>query len=695
MSRVPLRMQLTQTDCAAACLAMLLSAFGRRTGVAEARAHLPENADGATLRDLIQAGAAFGLRLRPFRVPTTAGLPTPFIAHWEGDHFVVVERVRPGRVDIADPAQGRRQVPDFGASVLLADVPEALTPAGRTRPAWLPLVTGALRDRRLLAGVVLASIAVQGLGMVVPLFTKLVVDGAASTGALVVAAAATVAVHMLLTQVRSLLLIRVRTGVAGAMMRRLVTHSFALPYSFFQRRTSGDLLSRLSAVAVLRDLVTERSLALVLDLLTSLGYLAVLAVAAPWLALLTAVVATAQAAVTVLVGRVGLQRTFEALHASSQTQTSLVESISGIEGVKASGDEDAAVARWHLRYEQELTAAAGRDRALAGAQAVTGGLQLALALGVLVVIAFRSGSAELGTLLALAALATSAITPLASLLATVQQLHMAYGHLDRIADVLGTPPEPTGGLRPAITGAIELRGVTAGYDRRHPVLRDVSLRVPAGARVAVVGRSGSGKTTLGRMLLGLLEPATGSITFDGVPLDRIDRSWLRRHFGVVTQQTHLFAGSVAENIGGGAHGLPEGLGGDVERAARMAAIHDEIAAMPLGYATNIGEAGRRLSGGQRQRIALARALFRRPRLLLLDEPTASLDAVTEERISTNIAGLACTQIVIAHRLSTIRDADLIVVLDEGRVAEVGTHDDLVARAGVYADLIAHQATPVG
>ncbi|MBB5781586.1 peptidase domain-containing ABC transporter [Nonomuraea jabiensis] len=686
---MPLRMQLTQTGCGAACLAMLLSALGRRTSVAEARAHLPDNADGASMRDLIQAGAMFGLRLRPFRVPALTGLPTPFIAHWEGDHYVVVERIRRGWVDVADPARGRRRVPDFGTAVLLAEVPETLTPARRGRAPWLPLVTRALRDRRLLTSVVLASIAVQGLGSVVPLATKLVVDGTATGGALAVVATLAVVAHILLTQVRALLLIRLRTSVAGNMMRALVTHSFALPYLFFQRRTSGDLLSRLGAVAVLRDLVADRSLAFGLDLLTGLGYLAVLAVAAPWLALMTALVAAAQAAVTMMVGRVGLRRTFEALHASSLTQTTLVESISGIEGVKASGEEDAAVQRWSHRYERELTAAAGRDRALAGAQAVTEGLQVALALGVLVIIAFRSTSAELGTMLALGALATSTITPLAGLLGTVQQLHMAYGHLDRIADVLGTPVEPTGGLRPAITGATELRGVTAGYDRRHPILRDVSLWVPAGARVAVVGRSGSGKTTLGRVLLGLLEPAEGGITFDGVPLERIDRSWLRRHLGVVTQQTHLFAGSVADNIRGGSD---ESRGGDVEWAARMAEIHDEIAAMPLGYATNIGEAGRRLSGGQRQRIALARALHRRPRLLLLDEPTASLDAVTEERIRKNIAGLDCTQIVIAHRLSTIRDADLIVVLDRGRVVEAGTHDALVARAGAYADLIAHQAT---
>jgi ABC-type bacteriocin/lantibiotic exporter with double-glycine peptidase domain len=301
-----------------------------------------------------------------------------------------------------------------------------------------------------------------------------------------------------------------------------------------------------------------------------------------------------------------------------------------------------------------------------------------------------SGSSSLGELLALAALASSAIAPLASLLGTIQQIHLAFAHLDRVADLLAARPEPADGARPTLRGEVTVEGVSAGYDPRFPVLRDVTLRVPSGARLAVVGGSGSGKTTLGRVLLGLIEPFDGEVGFDGVPLHRLDPRHLRRQVGVVTQQAHLFSGTVAETIAFGDSSIRRS---EIEEAARLAEIHDEISSMPLGYGTHIGESGGRLSGGQRQRLALARALARRPRILLLDEPTSSLDALTEERIRVNLAGLGITQIVIAHRLSTIRDADMIAVLDGGRVVEMGTHDDLMSRGMRYAELVSLQAAP--
>ncbi|WP_036333272.1 peptidase domain-containing ABC transporter [Microbispora sp. ATCC PTA-5024] len=701
--RVPLRMQQTQTDCGAACLAMVLGALGRRTSIAEVWRHLPESADGATLRDLIGAATAFGLRLRAFRLaPDQAeGLPTPFVAHWEQSHFVVVERVDARGVVVADPASGRlrlsreRFAESYSGTVLVPDVPERLTPPepGRSSArAVLSTLARAFTERRLILQVVAATALVQLFGLAVPLFTKLVVDGGAlSPGALGLAAAVAVAAHLLVSRVRSVLLIRLQTGVAAALMRRLVGHVLALPYGFFQRRTSGDLLSRLSAVSGIRNMIAERSLALLFDLLTALSYLVALAVAAPGIAALTAAAAAAQTAVVALFAGRSVQLAYAGLHATSATQTSLVESLSGIEALKAAGAEDGAFERWQACHRRELETSAERDRTVVTIQAATEALQLALALGLLVVVrAQLPGSSSLGDLLALAAMAGAAIAPLSSLLGTVQQIHLAFAHLDRVADLLAAAPEPSGGLRPALRGAVEVRGVSAGYDPRFPVLHDVSLRIPAGARVAVVGGSGSGKTTLGRVLLGLVEPARGEVRFDGLPLPDLDPRHLRRQVGVVTQQPHLFSGTVLDTI---AFGDPSVTPAVAEEAARLAEIHDEIRAMPLGYRTHIGESGGRLSGGQRQRLALARALARRPRVLLLDEPTSALDALTEERIRLNLAGLGITQIVIAHRLSTIRDADLIVVLEGGRVVETGTHDELLSHGRRYAGLVSLQATP--
>ncbi|MEN3536407.1 peptidase domain-containing ABC transporter [Microbispora sp. ZYX-F-249] len=704
--RVPLQMQLTRSECGAACLAMVLGGLGRRTSLAEVREYLPEGVDGVSLREMIQAGARFGLRLRACRAPmdTLAGLPAPFIALWENNHFVVVERVTPRGVSVLDPARGRRRLSrrqfraGYSGTVLLADAPSGLTPAVRSRP-WRvlrPLVVPALANRGLIIAVLLASLGTQLAGLAVPVFTKLVVDRPVETDVTTLSAAAfcVVAAHALIAWTRAWALIRLQTSVAAEMMRRLVGHTLALPYRFFQRRSRGDLLSRLSGVAMLRDLLTEQALAFLFDLFTAVTYLALLLVASPGMAVLTLAAATLQAGVVLVTARRGTHLALAALHTNASTQSALVDSLAGIEAIKATGGEAAAVARWRERHDEELATGAARNRHVAGVQAASHALGMALDLGLLVAVFATAGhGATLGDQLALVSLAASAAAPLTSLLGIVYQLQLAAAHVGRIADLIGAEPERQGGVRLAggLRGAITVTGLSTGYDARSPVLRDVSLRVPPGARVAIVGASGSGKTTLGRALIGLVEPSSGQIRFDGVPLEDLDRRWLRRQVGVVTQQPHLFAGTVMANIAGFS-GLSRQ---EAEYAARLAEIHDEIVRLPQGYDTDVGEGGGRLSGGQRQRLALARALAGRPRILLLDESTASLDAATEERIRRNLLRLGQTQIIIAHRLSTIRDADLIVVLDRGRLVEAGTHDDLMAYGAHYAHLVRHQGQPAG
>ncbi|MGC5030159.1 peptidase domain-containing ABC transporter [Micromonospora sp. DT229] len=703
--RVPLRMQLSATDCAAACLAMLLSAHGRRTTVIEARQHLPSDRDGANARELIAAGSHFGLPLRAFAAPaaSVARLPVPFIAHWGKNHFVVVEDVRDAGVSIADPARGRRRLShdEFKADysgVALCGKPAGKLPrgSGSTWGTAARLLAGVLGDWRLIAALVAASLAVQLFPLLVAGVTRTVVDG--TTGGtlpeLLLPLTAAVGVAWLVFAVvgwlRSVLLIQLQTGVAARLMRRLVEHTFTLPFRFFDQRGSGDLLSRLSTASTLRDLVTERSLAFGIDCLTGLGYLLLLAFAAPPIAIAAAAVAAVQVSIALLAGRASIQLTHESLNAQAMTQNTLVESLGGVETVIACGAEEATVARWRTRHDHELAAARRRDRYLAGVQAVTTAGQTGLTVGLLLVVAYQLPSTtQLGELLALAALAGAALAPLGSLLTTVQQLHAAIAHLERLGDIMDTPPAPTGQMRlpGGLRGGIEVRNAYFGYHPARPVLRDITLRVEPGQRVAIVGSSGSGKTTLGRLLLGLLEPTAGQIRYDGVPLELLDRRRLRQQMGIVTQQPFLFEGTIADNIiTGKQHCTPE----QVRAAVRVAALTDDIEAMPMGLHTTVGEAGAQVSGGQRQRIALARAVVHQPSVLLLDEPTSSLDAQTEAQIEAGLTALGCTQVVIAHRLSTIRRADLIVVIDRGAIIEQGTHDTLIARGGRYAQLVREQ-----
>jgi ABC-type bacteriocin/lantibiotic exporter with double-glycine peptidase domain len=282
----------------------------------------------------------------------------------------------------------------------------------------------------------------------------------------------------------------------------------------------------------------------------------------------------------------------------------------------------------------------------------------------------------------------STLTPLTSLLTSLQELQEAGAHFERLADIVEAEPERKGGKRPHLRGEIMLRNVGFRFDPRSPwTLRNVSFAVGPGQKVALVGSSGSGKSTLGRILLGLYQPVEGEIWYDGTPARDVDVRWLRSRFGVVTQDPHLFTGSIRDNIG---LTIPDASLEQVVAAARLACVHDDIMAMPMGYETMLTE-GSGLSGGQRQRIALARALLPQPRVLLLDEATSHLDTATEAAIEQNLAGQPQTRIVIAHRLSTVRDADQILVIEAGRIVEHGTHNDLMRHGGRYAALSERQS----
>lgn len=709
--RVPVLYQLNATECGAACLAMVLGYHGRPTRVAEVRELTGVGRDGLSAATIVVAAGEYGLRMKAFALQPAdfAMVPLPAVVHWDFEHFVVVERWSPRVVTIVDPGTGRRTVTAeefsnrFTGVVLACEPTDAFDrDVAQPVPQWHAYLMSMLSQAPgVLLQVLGASLVLQLLGLAVPVLTKIVVDqvlGAEITELLPVIGlglGVVVLSQLVTTYLRSALLLSLQARVDQHLMRGFFDHLLALPYRFFEQRTTGDLMMRLGSNAQVREMLTFQTLSVVIDGSLIFVYLGFLLAKEPSFGGVVLAVAVLQTALLFGSRRMMHELTQRGLVAQSGSQAYLVEALQGIATLKASGAEDRTLEHWSGLFADQINASVRRGHLAAAIDTVLTVLRVLAPLALLWVGARQVLDDEmtLGTMLALQALAASVLTPLASLVANGQRLQLVGAHLERLADVLEAEPEPTTGLVAEVTGRIELDRVSFRYDdHAPPVLHDVSLVVEPGQKVALVGKTGSGKSTLAKLLLGLYEPTGGEVRFDGRPLTELDHRSVRRQLGVVLQEPVLFSGSIRQNI---AFNDPELAPEQVIEAAHLAAIHDEISCFPMGYDTWLAEGGGGLSGGQRQRLALARALAHRPAVLLLDEATSSLDVATEAEIERNLREAAPTRIVIAHRLSTVRDADQILFIEGGRIVERGTHDDLMAVEGRYAALVRQQLVTAG
>ncbi|MEU8652929.1 peptidase domain-containing ABC transporter [Streptomyces sp. NPDC048737] len=541
------------------------------------------------------------------------------------------------------------------------------------------------------------------LGLVLPVLTAVVIDQVLPFGmrdvmpVLGIGIVAVFLAQTVATLLREWLLVYLRARIDVGMMLGFVEHLLALPYKYFQQRSTGDLLARAASNAMLRELLSNQLLSAVMDSGLVMFHLLLLFWQSPPFGALTPGVGLLGATVLMFSnGTIGRLSGRE-LAAFGKSQGYLGEAIVGIGTLKAAGAEAQGFDRWSNLFFDHLNISLRHNYVSGTVASTLGSLPFFGQLALLWVGATQvlDGSISVGTMVALLSLAAAFFAPLTSLVDSAQQFQLVSANLDRIRDVTEAEPEQSPSAHrpaPRLSGHLRMDGVGFRYSQAGPqVLHDINLTARPGERIAIVGHSGSGKSTLGELLLGLHVPTQGDILYDGVSLRDVKWQELRRQFGVVLQDSALFSGTILSNI---TLSNPSIKRERVVAAAELAAIHDDIMAMPMQYDTFVSGGGSALSGGQRQRLAIARAIAHRPAIIMLDEATSHLDVETERRVAENLRTLGCTQVIVAHRLSTIRDADTILVLDRGTIVERGGHHDLLRRAGPYARLV-HQQLQTG
>jgi ATP-binding cassette subfamily B protein len=707
-SRLPTRGQVELADCGPAALAIVLEHFGRYVSLDELHEACGSGRDGVNALTLVQVAEHYGLRARGVKseLDDLRDLPAGTVLFWSLNHFVVLERTGRRGVTIVDPAIGRRTVGwaeadrEYSGTALLFEPGDRFSTARRrTGQGLVGYLRPLLAQRAILGQVVGTSLVLRALGLALPLLTAIVIDrvlpvnGRSLLWPVAAAVATMVVAAFAATWLRARLLLEARVQVDLRTTLSFLEHLVALPLTFHQRREAGDLVMRLRSTSVIRETLTSGVLSAVLDGGFAILYLGLLLLASPALTITAIVLATVQVSVVALTQRTVQRLASESLRVEARSQSYAFQLLAGMSTLKASGTEARAVEEFTNRFVEELRAVTRRGKVsalLESLLAVTGQAGPLVLLGISAVQVL-DGRLPLGAALAANALAAGFLTPLSSLVATGSSLVLVRSYVERLDDVFEAQREQEGEdvvPAPALRGNVRAVDLSFRYSDTAPlVVANVDLEVEPGKVLAVVGPSGSGKTTLAHLLLGLYPPTTGHVAFDGLDVSGLEAKSVRRQLGVVTQEPYLFATSIRDNI---AFGRPDATLDDVQLAAELACIHDDIAALPLGYDTVLGEGGGTVSGGQRQRIAIARALCSRPRILLLDEATSHLDVITEARVHKALGDLGCTRIVVAHRLSTVAAADEIVVLDRGRLVERGNHLQLVAQGGLYAALVAQQ-----
>ncbi len=684
-----IHLQSEATECGLACLATIAGHHGSRTDLRALRRRFPVSLKGATLAQLMRHAGRLGFSTRALRCEPSdfAKLQLPCILHWNLDHFVVLERVGRRGMSIVDPAFGRRQVSSSALGAQFTGVALELTPTAdfvavdTRRRLRLRDLTGRVTGlRRALAHVLLLAGALEVVALVMPVVTQFIVDGALVTGdrdllvLAVLGGAALLAIDFLLRMVRGWIGLRVDQQLAVQWTANLFTHLLRLPMRFFEQRHLGDITSRFSSLASIRNTLTNGAIAAAIDGVMAIATLALMTVYSARLTGVAVGAALLYGAIRALAYRPLRAASEERIVLSAKENSYFLESIRAALPLKLYGrvaerisrwqnllvdvqNRDVATRRMNLWFSSSSTLISGTEGMLllyVGGLAV---LERSMSLGML--LAFLAYRAQFG----------DRVTKLVDLAVDVKMLGL---HAERLADIALELPErdPCHEVDTRrIAPRIEVRDVSFRYADGEPwVLRHVDLVVEAGEALAIVGASGCGKSTLIKLLLGLHDPVEGEIRIgaqdDALPIRQLGTTAYRALIGTVMQEDVLLSGSLADNI---ACFDARCDAETVEAMARVAAVHDDIVAMPMGYQTLVGEMGSSLSGGQKQRVLLARALYKRPKILVLDEATSHLDLDNERKVNAAIRGLALTRITIAHRPETIASAERVVMLDGGRI----------------------------
>ena len=710
---VPVVMQLEALECGAAALAMIMAYYGKWVPLEQVRMDCGVSRDGSKAKNIYLAARNYGFDVKAYRMSPEALKEEgrfPCILHWNMNHFVVLKGFRGKYVYINDPARGSVRVTWEEFDRAFTGVVMIPVPSDTFRPEGTRKSTAAFARKRLIgAGAavvfVMLTTAISYLfGIANSVTARIFMDRLLSgknadwlypfiTGLVVLAV-----LQLIVAWVQAIYSLKIDgkmsvIGSTGYMWK--VLH---LPMEFFSQRLAGDIQSRAAMNASIAGTLVNTFAPLMLNMVMMVFYLVLMLRQSPLLTLIGLVTLLLNVIMSRVISEKRVNITRVQLRDSGKLESTTVAGIEMIETIKASGAENGFFQKW-AGYQASVNAAVAageKTNQYLGMIPVFFGTLANYAVLILGIFLTMQGKFSLGAVMMFQGFLGSFMSPAMMLVSAGQTIQEMRTQMERVEDVMEYPedenvkavPDPEVKDLAKLHGNLELKNITFGYSRlEEPLIRDFSLSLKTGDRIALVGGSGSGKSTIAKLVSGLYQPWSGEILFDGKPRSAYPREVIVGSLAVVDQDIILFEDTIANNIKMWDDTI---LDFEMILAARDAQLHDDITRMPGGYQHRLTSGGRDLSGGQRQRMEIARVLAQDPTIIILDEATSALDARTEYDVVNAIKDRGITCIVIAHRLSTVRDCDEIIVLDHGKVAERGTHEELMRVGGMYADLVASE-----
>jgi ATP-binding cassette subfamily B protein len=702
------------TDCAAACLATICMYYKKEITITKLRDILGTDIKGTTLKGLGDGANRLGFDTKAIRVDKrsfTSKYTLPAIAHIitkEGiTHFVVVHKVKNENVIILDPASGVRKesVDEFYKSfdgILLLLVPNNEFSIKKEEKINIlsSFIKILLPQKALFIYSILASVILTVLGIASSFFNKIVMDEILPYGLkneLIVFTIGFLLIgitQILISAIRQHMLLYLSQKIDISLLLGYFKHVYKLPMKFFSTRKVGDILTRFSDANTIQNILTSVSLSLIIDVVLAGVSAVILYIMNQTLFIVVLAITIISALLIYVFKRPYKTINLRKMEAEARLNSHIIESLKGIETIKVNAAEEKNLEKLECEYIKNLKInfSEGILSNIQGSVSSTIGTignMILMFIGATMVI---DGKTTLGSLMAFTSLSGYFMGPIGRLIALQLSIQEASISLKRISEIYEVEREQERDDKiklEKIEGDIVLENITFRYGSRAPVLKDVTINIPKGKKVALVGESGSGKTTISKLLLKYYVPEEGKITIDGNDIEELDIYNLRKNIAYVPQNIELYSGTIKENIVLGVEGY---INEDIKRACENAGCSSFIKSLPAQYDTFLEEAGGGLSGGERQRLALARAFVKKSKFLILDEATSNLDFISEAKIYDTlfVKGKDVTMLIIAHRLSTIRSCDLIYVLDNGQVVEVGSHQELLAKKGYYHKLYESQ-----